>query len=444
MKYEELASLIRSGKDNIRVIKEIDSVDKTIDQDGNTFLHLAAKARNIQLVSFLLDIGQDINAQNKQGHAPIHIAIINKDKALFNLLVSRRNINLAIYDRNGCHLLEYAILLGDQEIYQMLREQFKNRYSKKEGVNGFKFPQVFYLSFQGDNEHSLSYRQSVFYQSDQNHHQQATIKLCTERPRKLNPNENVSLIQINYPFQNNLPSKWHVSKSQSNKEVAYQLAYKVLMTAQPGTRIYLDIHSSSGLSYFWQNIKRPIKKGSEIIKVNIMPDEIADLLDRTLPIQAKNNLQIVSLACQSISASLELLKCLHQRGFKRTSVVASNVSVMIIPDYTKSEYEILDAFHCTSNKHQKDYKIVFHNYNGVLEAEDPLIFKNRYLQQSSYASQSLYSDNGIIDKESQLLQERIRSETRCYQLFGECSLPPLLFNPRTNFDKGQDGLSFQS
>ncbi|MCF6766253.1 hypothetical protein L3V82_10755 [Thiotrichales bacterium 19S3-7] len=34
----------------------------------------------------------------------------------------------------------------------MLREQFKNRHRQKESLNGFKFSQVFYISFQGDNE----------------------------------------------------------------------------------------------------------------------------------------------------------------------------------------------------------------------------------------------------------------------------------------------------
>lgn len=58
------------------------------DADGDTALHMAAIAKDIEAVSWLLNAGLDPNAIGDMGQTALHWAITNKNKEMADLLVS--------------------------------------------------------------------------------------------------------------------------------------------------------------------------------------------------------------------------------------------------------------------------------------------------------------------------------------------------------------------
>ncbi|XP_056141328.1 rabankyrin-5 isoform X2 [Lampris incognitus] len=70
-------------------------------RDGQTPLHLAGCWGLEEVVQCLLEFGANVNAQDAEGRAPIHVAISNQHSVIIQLLISHPDIRLNIRDRQG-------------------------------------------------------------------------------------------------------------------------------------------------------------------------------------------------------------------------------------------------------------------------------------------------------------------------------------------------------
>lgn len=70
------------------------------DKNGNTLLHFAAASDNVPLIDSLIKSGVEIDAQNKLGQTPLHIAY-KHGKLETSLLLIRYNADTNIRDNDG-------------------------------------------------------------------------------------------------------------------------------------------------------------------------------------------------------------------------------------------------------------------------------------------------------------------------------------------------------
>ncbi|XP_056911182.1 rabankyrin-5 isoform X1 [Takifugu flavidus] len=70
-------------------------------RDGQTPLHLASSWGLEEVVQCLLEFAANVNAQDAEGRAPIHVAISNQHSVIIQLLISHPDIRLNVRDRQG-------------------------------------------------------------------------------------------------------------------------------------------------------------------------------------------------------------------------------------------------------------------------------------------------------------------------------------------------------
>ncbi|XP_048092836.1 LOW QUALITY PROTEIN: rabankyrin-5 [Alosa alosa] len=70
-------------------------------RDGQSPLHLAGCWGQEEAVQCLLEFGANVNAQDAEGRAPIHVAISNQHAVIIQLLISHPDIRLNLRDRQG-------------------------------------------------------------------------------------------------------------------------------------------------------------------------------------------------------------------------------------------------------------------------------------------------------------------------------------------------------
>uniref|UniRef100_A0AAR2JTP3 FYVE-type domain-containing protein n=1 Tax=Pygocentrus nattereri TaxID=42514 RepID=A0AAR2JTP3_PYGNA len=70
-------------------------------RDGQSPLHLASCWGLEDVVQCLLEFGANVNAQDSEGRAPIHVAISNQHSVIIQLLISHPDIRLNLRDRQG-------------------------------------------------------------------------------------------------------------------------------------------------------------------------------------------------------------------------------------------------------------------------------------------------------------------------------------------------------
>ena len=94
---EELEEEIGKGKNNDDFVNYYKLIDK---KTGNSFLHLAVIGGYDEFVRYFIEKKADINMRNYDGNTPLHLALINKDKKILDILMSN-NPKLDIPNNKG-------------------------------------------------------------------------------------------------------------------------------------------------------------------------------------------------------------------------------------------------------------------------------------------------------------------------------------------------------
>lgn len=120
-------SAISTGKTN--VFEELIDAGANVnqkDENGKTMLHAAVEKADIKTAQELLLKGADVNATFKKGEntelTPLHLAALNKDKAMVKMLLKNDADKNAKDGLNGATPLEAAILVGDNDSATILIE----------------------------------------------------------------------------------------------------------------------------------------------------------------------------------------------------------------------------------------------------------------------------------------------------------------------------------
>ena len=71
------------------LVKYDNSLLKTIDSEGKTCLHLAAENGDVNIVTFLIEQGAEIDKQDNHGNTPLMVATINEKVEVAKLLISK-------------------------------------------------------------------------------------------------------------------------------------------------------------------------------------------------------------------------------------------------------------------------------------------------------------------------------------------------------------------
>lgn len=128
-------------------------------EDGDTLLHRAVKANNIQKVEYLILLGVDVNQKNNVGRSPLHVAARNNAVEITKLLVAagahinQKNIHgntplhlaiewnskgiiqllisagadIAITNENGCTARALITMSGTRKIFDQTLKKSRNR-----------------------------------------------------------------------------------------------------------------------------------------------------------------------------------------------------------------------------------------------------------------------------------------------------------------------------
>lgn len=89
-----------------------------VDLDGNSLVHIAVKKQDLGLVAYLYELRCDIDSPNQKGLAPIHLAIENGHREIFEFLYGR----IKKTPEKGSELLHYAFLKSSLFVVQKLVE----------------------------------------------------------------------------------------------------------------------------------------------------------------------------------------------------------------------------------------------------------------------------------------------------------------------------------
>lgn len=99
-----------------------DLINKILDSDKNTSLHLSCQYGFANQVNLLLSNKANFNAKNKNGHRPIHLAMLYGKKGIVEILLEHENKN------NTCDalLVDVAITCRHLSIFKIFINKFEN------------------------------------------------------------------------------------------------------------------------------------------------------------------------------------------------------------------------------------------------------------------------------------------------------------------------------
>ncbi len=118
--------LILDGKsDDARALFATKIDVNSVDENGNTALHAAARVNDYDLVNFLIYNGAQTELKNYDGDTALHVAIKNKSIRSAEIL-STYNGNIFAKDGNGRTALEMALNAGPSYIDMMINENTGN------------------------------------------------------------------------------------------------------------------------------------------------------------------------------------------------------------------------------------------------------------------------------------------------------------------------------
>lgn len=131
-------AVYHANKEAVEFLLDVDKdanskVINTADSDGNTFLHSALgskcgpayseRIRQMKLAAAIAELlitrGAQINSKNKNGHAPLHLAIWHGHTETANNLIAR-GADLSAVDKNGWTPLHMAARFNNKEVMNAL------------------------------------------------------------------------------------------------------------------------------------------------------------------------------------------------------------------------------------------------------------------------------------------------------------------------------------
>lgn len=81
-------------------------INKIVNEEGDTPLHIACLEEKIDLVELLIKRGADINASNKSGLSPLHYASTNS--SVLSLLLKKKKLNVNSTCKSGNTILHHV------------------------------------------------------------------------------------------------------------------------------------------------------------------------------------------------------------------------------------------------------------------------------------------------------------------------------------------------
>lgn len=116
----ELIKIVEQGRLQAKQLKffcKTNDINKSLDEDGNTPLHISCLSGFTKQVKLLLSKGANVDVTNNNGHCPIHIAILWGREAIVKLLMDDYNdykalVNVAVF---GGHLPIFKMVCKNLE-----------------------------------------------------------------------------------------------------------------------------------------------------------------------------------------------------------------------------------------------------------------------------------------------------------------------------------------
>jgi ankyrin repeat protein len=103
------------------VVQRNRNIVSAIDADGWTPLHHAAAAGQLEVATFLIEKGADLNASSNKGDTPLHLAVSRREKKVVKLFImNRANVNSR--NKYGSTPLSIAKSNGYEKIISLLQK----------------------------------------------------------------------------------------------------------------------------------------------------------------------------------------------------------------------------------------------------------------------------------------------------------------------------------
>ncbi|MCF6768344.1 hypothetical protein L3V86_08210 [Thiotrichales bacterium 19S11-10] len=224
-------------------------------------------------------------------------------------------------------------------------------------------------------------RKSYYVQRDKNLDRKYSIDMFTGNRRKSLFNSLIPFVRINFPYTNS--PDYDITKGKRNSTVADDMIKGALGDTEQFSIIYLNAHCNSQSDSLIQKVYFPgesILDDGDKKTCRIQYTKIADILNKSIPDHAKNNLQIRLLACEATRFAELLMKKLDQLGFKNTSVIYYTESLIQEKGskINKNTFKLPDLFGAKGA--DKQTKSVWHNYNDDVQQTDYKTFKKDILK----------------------------------------------------------------
>ena len=100
-----LKNIINNSKNIVGI-----HINNIKDSNNNNPLHYASQFNNTEAIEILLNNYTDINTINNQGNTPLHLSVINNNIKNINLLLKNKNIDVNLLNNKGQSVLHIAVI----------------------------------------------------------------------------------------------------------------------------------------------------------------------------------------------------------------------------------------------------------------------------------------------------------------------------------------------
>ncbi|KAH9398677.1 Transient receptor putative cation channel sub A member 1 [Tyrophagus putrescentiae] len=127
-KYGKRAIHYATAKNNIDILRFIVEHDDEInaqDINGDTALHHAVMNAAVECLSFLIESGADTSILNGEMNGPIHVAVISNQVAILREMVKcKERVNVMLRGKHGRSALHFAAITDHDECVRILLQNF--------------------------------------------------------------------------------------------------------------------------------------------------------------------------------------------------------------------------------------------------------------------------------------------------------------------------------